>query len=131
MPRIRQAVAQKVADRLFAVENAIDLALTRAAELNAAMPQARAEARLPAMIGQTALDRAAEAFTALVEARRRIVETHASLDEARLQIGLREVDCRRHGAQGPAGLHRGQRSAPVAAARGRLSGGPLDRTVQP
>jgi len=91
MPRLRQAVAQKVADRLFAVESAIDLALTRAAELNAAMPQARAEARLPAMIGQTALDRAAEAFTSLVEARRRIVATHASLDEARLQIGLKEV----------------------------------------
>ena len=91
MPRLRQAVAQKVADRLFAVESAIDLALTRAAELNAAMPQARTEARLPAMIGQDAFDRAAEAFTALVEARRRIVATHASLDEARVQIGLKEV----------------------------------------
>jgi hypothetical protein len=91
MPRLRQAVAQKVADRLFAVESAIDLALTRAAELNAAMPQARTEARLPAMIGQAAFDRAAEAFTALVEARRRIVATHASLDEARQQIGLQEV----------------------------------------
>ena len=77
MPRLRQAVAQQVADRLFAVESAIDLALTRAAELNAAMPQARARARLPAMIGQDALDRAAEAFSAL--------------DEARLQIGLAEV----------------------------------------
>ena len=91
MPRTRQAVAQKVADRLYALENAIDVALTRAAELNAAMPQARTEARLPAMVGQTALDRAAEAFTALVEARRRIVATHASLDETRLQIGLKEV----------------------------------------
>jgi hypothetical protein len=91
MPRLRQEVAQKVADRLFAVESAIDIALTRAAELNAAMPQARAEARLPAMIGQAALDRAAEAFTSLVEARRRIVATHESLDAARLQIGLREV----------------------------------------
>jgi hypothetical protein len=92
MPRIRQAVAQSVADRLFAVESAIDIALTRAAELNAAMPAARAEARLPAMIGQDAFDRAASALVALVEARRRIVETHASLDEARQQIGLREVN---------------------------------------
>jgi hypothetical protein len=92
MPRLRQEVAQKVADRLFAVESAIDIALTRAAELNAAMPMARAEARLPAMIGQTALDRAAEAFAALVKARRRIVETHESLDQARTQIGLREVN---------------------------------------
>jgi len=92
MPRLRQAVAQRVADRLFAAENAIDIALTRAAELTAAMPQARTEARLPAMVGQMALDRAAEAFSALVEARRRIVETHAHLDEAREQIGLREVN---------------------------------------
>jgi len=92
MPRLRQAVAQKVADRLFAVESAIDIALTRAAELNAAMPAARTEARLPAMVGQAALDRATSAFVALVEARRRIVETHQSLDETRLQIGLREVD---------------------------------------
>ena len=91
MPRTRQAVAQKVADHLFALENAIDIALTRAAELTASMPQARAEARLPAMIGQTALDQAAGAFVALVEARRRTVETHASLDQARQEIGLREV----------------------------------------
>jgi hypothetical protein len=91
MPRLRQEVAQKVADRLFAVESAIDIALTRAAELNAAMPMARCEARLPAMIGQSAFDRAAEAFSALVVARRYIVETHASLDEARMQIGLKEV----------------------------------------
>ena len=91
MPRIRQAVAQGVADRLFALESAIDIALTRAAELNAAMPAARTEARLPAIVGQHALDRAAEAFTALVEARRRIVAMHECLEQTRLQMGLREV----------------------------------------
>jgi hypothetical protein len=91
MPRTRQAVAQSVADRLFALEDAIDVAITRAAELNASMPQARGAARLPAMIGQEALGKAAETFTALVQARRHVVETHASLDEARVQIGLREV----------------------------------------
>ena len=92
MPRTRQAVAQKVADRLYALENAIDVALTRAAELNVSMPQARGEARLPAMIGQDAFDKAAEAFTSLVLARRRVVETHMSLDQARAEMGLREVD---------------------------------------
>lgn len=91
MPRIRQAAAQKVADRLFALEDAIDTALTRAAELNASMPEARGEARLPAMVGQDAFDRAAETFSALVQARRSVVATHRSLDEARTQIGLREV----------------------------------------
>lgn len=92
MPKLRQAVAQKVADRLFAVEGAIDVALMRAAELTAAMPQARMEARLPAMVGQEALDKAAQAFVALVEARRCIIETHKSLDQTREEIGLREVD---------------------------------------
>ncbi|HST35683.1 MAG TPA: hypothetical protein VLK25_03525 [Allosphingosinicella sp.] len=91
MPRTRQAVAQRVADHLFALEEAIDVAITRAAELNASMPAARGEARLPAMIGQTALDRAAETFSSLVQARRNVVETHHSLDEARAQIGLQEV----------------------------------------
>ena len=118
MPRLRQAVAQQVADRLFAVESAIDLALTRAAELNAAMPQARAEARLPAMIGQDAFDRAAEAFTSLVEARRRIVATHASLDEARVQIGLKEVASGDTVPKTPPGFtEAGTREAPVAQLR--------------
>lgn len=92
MPRLRQAVAQLVADRLFAAEAAIDEALTCAAELTAAMPRARIEARLPAVIGQDALDTASEAFMALVEARRRIVETHKLLDSTRAEIGLREVN---------------------------------------
>ncbi|HEX8512952.1 MAG TPA: hypothetical protein VF688_07575 [Allosphingosinicella sp.] len=92
MPRLRQALAQEVADHLFAVETAIDEALTRAAQLAAVMPRARTEARLPAMVGQDALDRATETFVALVEARRRIIETHKSLDATRAQIGLREVN---------------------------------------
>ncbi|HYJ53188.1 MAG TPA: hypothetical protein VEW04_08440 [Allosphingosinicella sp.] len=92
MPRTRQAVAQRVADHLFALEDAIDVALTRSAELNASMPSARGEARLPAMIGQTALDHAADTFTSLVQARRNVVETHRSLDEARAEIGLQEVN---------------------------------------
>lgn len=92
MPRLRQAVAQRVADRLFAVENAIDAALACAAELTAALPTARAEARLPATVGQAALDRTAASLAALVEARRCIVDAHEQLDTVRGQIGLREVD---------------------------------------
>ena len=71
------------------------------------MPAARAEARLPAMIGQDAFDRAASALVALVEARRRIVETHASLDEARQQIGLREVNSGDSVPKVPGVLHGG------------------------
>jgi hypothetical protein len=91
MLKNRQQAAQKVADRLFAVENAIDTAVRCAAELNAAMPEARGDARLSAVVGQDALDQAAQAFALLVQARRAMVDTHHRLEETRIQIGLREV----------------------------------------
>lgn len=91
MLKNRQQAAQKVADRLFAVENAIDAAVRCAAELNASMPEARTDARLSAVVGQDALDQAAEAFALLVQARRAMVETHNKLEETRIRIGLREV----------------------------------------
>ncbi len=90
MLKERREAAKKVADCLFAVEEAIDLALTRAAELNAAMPAARADARVSALVGQQAMDRAARAFTLLVQARGEMCETHRCLDETKTQIGLRE-----------------------------------------
>ena len=92
MLKTRQQAAQKVADRLFAVENAIDAAVRCAAELNAVMPEARTDARLSAVVGQEALDQAAEAFALLVQARRAMVETHHKLEETRIRIGLREVN---------------------------------------
>jgi hypothetical protein len=92
MLKTRQQAAQKVADRLFAVEDAIDTAVRTAAELTAAMPAARSDARLSAVIGQDALDQAAQAFALLVQARRAMVETHHKLEEARIRIGLREVN---------------------------------------
>jgi hypothetical protein len=92
MLKERREAAQKVADRLFAVEAAIDEALTRAAELNAAIPMARAEIKLSAVVGQDAIDRAAESFAFLVQARRHMVEAHHCLEETRIQIGLREVN---------------------------------------
>jgi hypothetical protein len=92
MLKDRQQAAQKVADRLFAVENAIDAAVRSAAELTAVMPEARTDARLSAVIGQDALDQAAEAFALLVQARRAMVATHNKLEETRIRIGLREVN---------------------------------------
>lgn len=92
MLKNRQQAAQKVADRLFAVEDAIDVAVRSAAQLTAAIPEARADARLSAVIGQDALDQAAHAFALLVQARRAMVETHHKLEETRIKIGLREVN---------------------------------------
>lgn len=87
----RREAAQQVAEHLFAAENAIDVALACAAQLTATMPAARTRANLSAIVGQNAIESAAETFAALVRARQQIVATHQRLDETKVQIGLRTV----------------------------------------
>jgi hypothetical protein len=89
MLKDRRSAAMNVAKRLFAAEEAIDLALARASELNGTLVSARTEAKLSATVGQDAFDSSASAFAALVRARTAIVETHNRLTEAQVQIGLR------------------------------------------
>ena len=91
MLKQRREAAIKVAESLFAAEEAIDAALARAAELNGVMVTARTEAELSALVGQDAFEAAASAFAALVRARRDIVETHKRLSETKIQVGLRTV----------------------------------------
>ncbi len=91
MLRKRREAVIKVASGLFEVERAIDLALARAAELNALMPIARTEANLSATVGQDAFDGAAEVFASLARARHQVVQTHLRLEETKCQIGLRAV----------------------------------------
>ncbi|HEX6375200.1 MAG TPA: hypothetical protein VFZ91_05725 [Allosphingosinicella sp.] len=85
----RRAAAIKVAENLFAAEEAIDAALARVAELNGALVTARTEAKLSALVGQDAFEVAASTFAALARARCDIVETHKRLSEAKIQVGLR------------------------------------------
>jgi hypothetical protein len=87
----RREVAQELANRLIAAEDAIDAALTAIAELSGYMPVARCEAGISAVIGNVALESAAETFSSLVRARRNIIDTHHHLAEAKDQIGLRNV----------------------------------------
>lgn len=91
MLKERRAAAQKVADSLFAAEEAIDLALARAAELTSTMVSARIDAKLSAIVAQDAFDGSASAIAALIRARADIVETHKRLSETQIQIGLRAV----------------------------------------
>jgi hypothetical protein len=88
----RREAARKVAEGLFALEQAIDEALAQAAELNRIMPRAWAEAKLSAVVGQDAFDGAAAVFASIALARRQIVDTHAKLDETKSRIGLRTVN---------------------------------------
>ena len=89
MLKARRDAAMKVAQSLFAAEDAIDSALARAAELSAAIVTARSDANLSAMVGHDAFEMAASAFAALARARCDIIESHKRLDEAKTQIGLR------------------------------------------
>jgi hypothetical protein len=85
----RLTIAHSVARHLFAAEEAIDLALARIAELNAALPRARLDARLAACIGQDAIRSATGAAMLIAQAREQIITTHASLKSASDDIGLR------------------------------------------
>lgn len=91
MLKNRLTAATKVAQSLFAAEEAIDAALARAAELNGNMVTARTDAKLSALVGQDAFEVSAAAFAALARARCDIVETHKRLSEAKIQVGLRTI----------------------------------------
>lgn len=91
MLKQRREAAIKVAECLFAAEEAIDAALARTAELNSKMVTARSEASLSALVCQDAFEVSASAFAALARARCDIVETHKRLSETKIQIGLREL----------------------------------------
>lgn len=91
MLKARRDAAMKVAESLFAAEEAIDIALARTAELNGTLAIARTEAQLSAIVGQDAFETAASVFASLARARCEIVETHKRLHETKIQIGLRAV----------------------------------------
>jgi hypothetical protein len=84
----RLGAARIVAARLFAAEDALDQAAVRIAELTAAMPTARLDARLSALIGQTAFASSTDALSLVARAREQIVTTHVRLKAASDEIGL-------------------------------------------
>jgi hypothetical protein len=87
----RRAAAMKVVESLYAAEDAIDVALARAAELNSTLMMARAEAEVSALMGHDAFEVAASAFASLARARCDIVEAHKRLSETKIQMGMRSV----------------------------------------
>jgi hypothetical protein len=92
MLKERRLAANKIAEQLFAAEAAIDAAVSAVAQLTAIMPMARQEANLAACIGQDALMGAMQTCQQLIEARGRIIATHAALRAAQTQIGLDAVN---------------------------------------
>ncbi|WP_156254444.1 hypothetical protein [Sandarakinorhabdus oryzae] len=92
MLKERRLAANKVAEQLFAAEAAINAAVSAVAQLTAVMPMAAQEANLAACIGQDALMGAMETCQQLIQARARIIATHASLRDAQNKIGLGAVN---------------------------------------
>jgi hypothetical protein len=92
MLKERRIAANKIAEQLFAAEAAIDAAVAAVAQLTAVMPMARQEANVPASVGQDALAGAMATCQQLVEARARIIATHAALRDAQVKIGLGAVN---------------------------------------
>jgi hypothetical protein len=92
MLKERRLAANKIAEQLFAAEAAIDAAVAAVAQLTAVMPMARQEANVPASVGQDALLGAMATCQQLVEARARIIATHAALREAQVKVGLGAVN---------------------------------------
>jgi hypothetical protein len=82
-------VAQRVATKLFATENAVDAAMMEAAELMADMLRARKDIGLSAVVGDRASAKLVEALAALGEARSAMVEMHNELNDVKLRIGVR------------------------------------------
>ena len=91
MLKERRAIAQSVADKLFAAEVAIDAAIAATAALAGLMPSIRTEAGISALIGQDALMQASQTCMELVQARGSICATHKALTVAQQQMGLGAV----------------------------------------
>lgn len=87
----RVAVAHRLAGELNAAEAAVDAAFAKVAHLAAAIPAARLEASLSAVVGQPVFFRLAEGMEALAQARARLVDAHSELTKVGDQIGLSHV----------------------------------------
>jgi hypothetical protein len=82
-------VAQRVATKLFASENAVDAAMVETAELMADLLKARRDLGVSAVVGDRAASKLAEAVAALSEARSAMVEVHNELNDTKLRLGIR------------------------------------------
>lgn len=82
-------VAQRVANKLFSTEAAVDAAFAEAAELMSEMLQARKDVKVSTVFADDAQVKLMEALKALSEARTAMVGVHAELNEAQLRLGIR------------------------------------------
>jgi hypothetical protein len=82
-------VAQRVANRLFATEDAVDAAILEATQLLGGMIEARKDIGFSAVLGTEAVAKIGAALNALTEARSAVVDAHNQLAETKLRLGIR------------------------------------------
>jgi hypothetical protein len=82
-------VAQRVANKLYATEAAVDAAIIEVTEMMAELVQARKDLGLSAVVGNGVSAKFAEAVQALSIARTAVVDAHGELDNVKLRLGIR------------------------------------------
>jgi hypothetical protein len=82
-------VGQRVANRLFATEKAVDTAMAEAASLMTSLIDARTEMGLSAVVADDVTSKVAQAIATLAEARRSVVSAHGDLADLKLRVGIR------------------------------------------
>jgi hypothetical protein len=85
----RTAIVQGAANQLFAAEDAVDQAISRAAHLMEALIAARRDLDLPEAFGDEAFHRVGRLIGVLAEARREAVGAHLALDHAQAWMGVK------------------------------------------
>lgn len=88
MSTIHNDAANEVARLLHEVELQIDLAYERAGELAAALPRARRENSLSAVVGQPVFAHLAQSIQAIGDARGHIVAMHRSVEAVAKVTGI-------------------------------------------
>lgn len=82
-------VAQRVANKVWSAEDAVDAAMAEAAGLLAELTSARQELKLSASTTEKATADLVKSMAALGQARTALVEMHEELAEVKLRVGIR------------------------------------------
>lgn len=82
-------VAQRVATKVWSAENAVDAAMTEAANLMADIMAARQDLRVSADVTDAATAKLVEAMSALSQARTSLIDMHGELATAKDRLGIR------------------------------------------
>lgn len=85
-------VVKSIAGKLFAAEEAVDMAMVRNTQLLEGIITGRRELNVAATTAELAQTRVAEAIAALSEARRAVMAAHAGLKNVQVRLGVDDND---------------------------------------